>query len=354
MNEIKSNLKFHLMTEDLTDHDSQLYPFDIYFFNPTTKKYILFLQGNEPFTDQLKSVYKALVGKGMQLAIKDGQQLTFSKQFELENLPSKVIQVSNTIEKNSEASSAPNSAFTEEEIENLPEFNVNEEVVNAFDEDNFMRVIEQVRNEVSSFPQTISPTVSLAADLASKLLTSDNRINRVTALSFLLARFGGIDDVNALCDLFVASLIHQIGLTQIELELSRLPSQTLTDAKRKKYRRIEGLSHHIIKKCNLNVSDRCKKVIEESRERADGSGYPNMKREGHIDPLALILGCINHIFEFTDGTVTGNKTSIWTTIKCLENGTALPGLELKFGNQVTENAVYMIKRRMQNTEENAA
>lgn len=346
--------KFHLMDYEIIEAKEQMFPFDIYLFNPANQKYVLFLEANSPFTTDMRKIYALLLSKGNKLAVKDGQQLTFQRSMELS---------SEEIEKSSHAVSAPSNEQKVSHSENNKtnqnesfvinpllkeegEFNLNQETVQAFDQDDFMRIIFQVRKEIMSFPFNISPTVSLAIDFAQKLLTEDTKTNRVACMSFFLAKFGGIADINALCDLFVAGIIHQTGLTQLELDISRTPILDLQEKKQRAFRRTEGLTQHLVKKSGLEISDRCIKTILESQERADGSGYPNMKRKDHIEPLALILGCINHIFEFCDGRITGKKTSIWTTIRCLENRTSLPGLDLQFGEQVIDNVVYLIKKRV--------
>ncbi len=335
---------FHIMSIDLSLREENIFPFDIYLFNPENKKYTLFLAANKPFDKNYKKVYSVLISSGKKLAIKDGQQQTFNRALNLNISPEEIVQLSN--ENLGTTSNEPQGKESE--------FQYNLETVHAFETDDFTKIIEYVRGEITSLPLSLSPTLSLGIELAQKVFHEDNKVNRVAALSFMLARFAGIDDPKALGDLFVASLIHQTGITQINLELSRKPRQEFSSKQVKSFKRVEGLTQHLVRKTGLKVSNRCMKIILESQERSDGSGYPNMKRLEHIEPLALILGCINHIFEFINGTISGKKTSIWTTIKCLENKTPIPGLQFTFGDQVLGNAVYLIKKRNDVTEKKAA
>ena len=59
-----------------------------------------------------------------------------------------------------------------------------------------------------------------------------------------------------------------------------------------------------------------------------------MKYEKEISTLALVLGAISHIFDLSEGLITGQKVSIKKIISSLKHQNPIPGMESQFGDLV--------------------
>lgn len=347
--------KFFIVDHALPVKDYIIFPFDVYLYSPFKRGYKLFMAANTPFDAGKVKVYQMLLDKGLKLAVKEGQKKVFYHALDI---------TESELEKNINENLTENQKKNEEErialdptlvnkLENqkralkekdIP-FQANEQAVLAFESDNFMPLIEQVRNEIILFPYTVSDSVSLSNELAQKLLIVDNHTNRIAAISYILARISGIEDIRALSDLFLASIFSQIGLTQINQTLCFTAISDQTEDQQKKIKKVSGLSQHMLRKSGLNLSQRTVKIIDEFTERADGSGYPNMKILDHIDPLAMILAISTHVIEIANGRINGRKNSIWKICECLETKSPLPGLEFQFGDKVISNIIYLLNKR---------
>jgi HD-GYP domain-containing protein (c-di-GMP phosphodiesterase class II) len=102
------------------------------------------------------------------------------------------------------------------------------------------------------------------------------------------------------------------------------------------------LGTHLIKRGGLDISERCKKIIMDHHERASGSGYPGEKLSENIDPLALLVGAVAHLFEFSSGSISGNKQSLKSVIINMKNKNFIPGLEFDFGDKIFDIVVNLI------------
>ncbi|MEK6626979.1 MAG: hypothetical protein AABY86_18585, partial [Bdellovibrionota bacterium] len=90
----------------------------------------------------------------------------------------------------------------------------------------------------------------------------------------------------------------------------------------------------------------CYQIMLEHHERTDGSGFPNFKHEGQIEPLAQVLGAVSHIFEYHYGLVTGQKTPLQSIFTNLKNKTLTAGLEIEFGDKVEQNLIHLVNTEL--------
>ena len=139
----------------------------------------------------------------------------------------------------------------------------------------------------------------------------------------------------SVCGAFFA----HIGMTQTPLEFSRKPHLELVDTEKKDFKKHPGLSGHLIRKSKIDLSKRCLRVINEHHERFDGSGYPYFKKGEHIELLSQIVGVVAHIFEFSDGVITGKKKPINSVIRYIKHKSPEAGLEFQFSDIITENII---------------
>jgi response regulator RpfG family c-di-GMP phosphodiesterase len=317
-----------------------IFPFTLYIYNAANKKYSVFLHGNSPLTDDKMGFLFYIFERSGELAVSMGQKRTFLKATELDESE---IEAFNKAPDELEIKHQENVKKLEQKNENSANFKFKGEFKRALEEDDFSYMIQQAHDEILAFEPTISETVSTATYLAEIYLTGDNFSNRVTAISYFLAKDCDIVDKTSLGDLVVASFFYHLGLTQIDLSDCRNPVVNLGDEKRKSYSHHPGLSEHLIKKSGSNLSDRCKRIIAEHHERVDGSGAPYAKKGDFIDQLALVLGAASHILEFSDGRLNESKSPIKSVINSMKNKTFTPGLEFEFGDTISNNLFNLIE-----------
>lgn len=317
----------------------KVFPFKIYIYNPVHKNYNLFLNGNNPLTDELEIFLSYLLEKGGVLAILRNQLRTFLAEQELNEseIPSLNLDL-HILEKELLENIKLRDIF---ELNNGPLI-FQSEFELACETDDFNRIIQYARVEILTFSVTESKTVSLAFQMAKTHLVGDDFLNRIVAVSYYFAKTLDIKDEAMLANIVVGAYLSHIGYTQLPSKLLTMPTNQLTAKEKKLYEKHTMLSSFLIKKAHLEISETCKKIIMDHHERINGGGYPSMKYENSIEVAALIVGSIAHIFEFSSGKITGNSRTIKSVIQSIKTKTFSEGLEFDFGSKVLKSLVTLI------------
>ena len=316
------------------------FPFQIYVFNPIHKKYSMFLNGNRPLTKELDTFLDYLIEKGGKLAILKNQRRTFltAQEYNESQIPSLKTRELHELEKER----IMNIKLKEMYDQKNGPFAFQTEFEKACESDNFEKIIEFARVEIITFSVTQSPTISLALQLTKSHLTKDNYLNRIVAVSYLFAKTANILDPVALADVVCGAFLSHIGYTQLPLAMLRTPVLSLSEKDKKLFEKHTILGNHLIKKGQLEISERCKKIIIDHHERVAGGGYPTMKYGDSIETLSLIVGSVAHLFEFSSGKINGSKLPIKNIIISMKNKNHSPGLEFDFGEKVFNSIVTLI------------
>jgi response regulator RpfG family c-di-GMP phosphodiesterase len=314
--------------------EKKTFPFQLYIFNPLHKKFSLVLNGNRPLTKEVDDFIDFLQERGGKLAVLRKQKRTFLKAQEINEceIPSLKNRELHDLEKEQ----IMYIKLKEFHIEKNGVFDFQNSFEKAIAIDDFSWIIESARVEILAFSVTHSPTTSLAIHLAKAHLTSDNFINRIVACAYFAAKTMKLDDLTTLSDVIVASFLLHLGYTQLPLSSSRTPFLSLNEYDSKKFKKHTMLATHLLKRGSLDISERCKKVILDHHERPSGHGYPEEKLSESIDIIALLVGAITHLFEFSSGKITGNKQSLKYAIINIKNKSFIPGLEFDFGDKITD------------------
>lgn len=333
---------FHIERQHLPE-GMEIFSFNIFIYNPVNKSYTLFLHANSPLDSEREEDLKVITSKGGELAIDRRQAKTFliTTNQKREDIPSLKKKEKHELELQREQ----NIEKFKNKVGEEDNFKLNETINKAILNDNFMPLIERMKDEVMCFDVKISETTSLAIDLSRKLLTEDTSINRIAALTYFLAKISKIEDEKSLGKLIVASFLHHIGFTQLECYYSYKPLNEMSDKQRKEYKKHPGLAQHLIRKCGLKVDPQVHTIILEHHERTDGTGFPQGKREAQINQLSQILGICSHVIEFCTGRMTGSKTNLNAVAKYLKNNSIVPGLELSFNDRIKDSLVSMIEKK---------
>ncbi|MBK27052.1 MAG: hypothetical protein CME70_23815 [Halobacteriovorax sp.] len=331
MKEISENELFEIGIEHL--RDVEVFPFHLYVYNPSKKSFHLYLDANTPLTEQKLTFIQYILQRKGRLAISNKQKLTFLEHMDFSeaDIPSLMTE---EVQEQEEIKTKANIVI---------DFDFEDEFIEADKLNDHMRLIQAMREEVLGLSQKISHTVSLARYFVEHLATEDNLINRTVALSYFLTKESKITDSKSLADIVVAAYLYHLGYTQMDMKLSSSPQLLMGDRMAHEHKKHLGLSQHLIKKSGIDISMRCKKIINEHHERTNGDGYPNSKTKYQIEPLALILGCASHLIEYSMGKIDGREQMILPLIKLLEKGDRKPGLEVDFGESLMENLISIVK-----------
>ncbi|EQC43923.1 HD-GYP domain-containing protein [Bacteriovorax sp. Seq25_V] len=325
--------------------EGQLFPFHLYVYNPQSKLYNVFLYANSPLTDDHREFISFITEKGGSLAVDKKQKRTFLHSVEIDEseVPSLQARELSEIEiKRNEKLKALALEEYESESGEIPKYDLKSGMNNCIDADSFLPMILSAKKEIEIFQLNISHTVSLAGYLAEELLTEDNRTNRIVAISYYLAKNMNMNDQETLADIVCAAFFAHLGYTQLDHSLSHRPTNELSDKEKDKIKKHPGYSHHLLLKSGIEISERCKNIIFQHHERYDGSGYPRQKHSEFIDTMALILGAVSHILEYSEGEITGSKLPIRSVIQRMKNKTFSAGLEFEFGDKIYENLINLI------------
>ncbi|ATH08294.1 hypothetical protein BIY24_10145 [Halobacteriovorax marinus] len=325
--------------------DKKLFPYHLFVYNPNSDSTSPFLKANTPLVKDKLDFLEFILSKGGRLAVDKRQKNTFLtthsyKEDDIEDLQEKVHHLEEERERKIKE--------LEKQTQILGEVKFKEELLGAIEDNDFSALIERVRLETDTFSVRVSHTVSLASYLCGLLLKEDNFINRIVAVSYYLAKNCDMKDEETLGDLICAAFFSHLGITQLDYKLGSKPHLEYNKAELKEYKKHPNLSHHLLTKSGVELSDRCMNIIFQHHERNDGSGYPMYKKGEHIDQLSLILGAVSHIFEYSQGKVTGTTTDLKTVIRNLKNKTFTAGLEFEFGDKIYESLTTII-----NTESNS-
>lgn len=325
------------------------FPFQLYIFNPLQKKYSMFLNGNRPLSKEHVDFLDYILERGGKIAILKNQRRTFLTAQELQNsdIPSLSERELHPLEKER----IMNIKLKEMYDEKRGAFSFQTEFELACQSDNFESIIENARMNILTFSVTASPTVSLALHLTKMHLEKDTFINRVVAVSYLLAKNSNILDQESLADIVCGAFLAHLGLSQTPLTMVRTPYNNLSDKDRSLFQKHTILGHHLIKKSLISISERSKKIILEHHERSGGNGYPSMKYGDQIELFSQIVGAVSHIFEYSSGRITGEKKSIKVILHAMKEKSYLPGLEFDFGETVFQSIITLINADKTETKE---
>jgi HD-GYP domain-containing protein (c-di-GMP phosphodiesterase class II) len=300
----------------------------------------MFLNGNRPLTKEHSDFLDYILERGGKLAILKNQRKTFlvAQETDASEIPSLKEHILHPLEKER----IMNMKLKEMYENKRGAFSLQTEFELACQTDNFDIIIENARVEILTFSVTLSPTVSLALHLTKTHLEKDTYTNRIVAVAYLLAKNCNIIDQDALADIICGVYFSHLGLTQTPLTIARTPYMSLPEKERILFQKHTILGHHLIKKCQINLSERCKKIILDHHERANGNGYPSMKYGEQIETLSQIVGAVSHLFEYSSGKITGGKQSMKSIILAMKSKSFLPGLEFDFGEKVFQSIITLI------------
>jgi response regulator RpfG family c-di-GMP phosphodiesterase len=320
--------------------NKKIFPFQLFIFNPIQKKYTLILNGNRPITKDMDNFISFLLEKGGKLAVLKNQKKTFLQAQSI--LEAEIPTLKNIELHELEKEHIMYLKLREMYEEKNGGFAFQNEFEIACQTDSFEKIIERARVEVLTFKVTTNYTTSFAIQLGKLHLVKDNYLNRIVSTCYFLAKTMNIKEEEALADIIVGAYLLHIGLTQITLSTARKAFLNMNESERKNFKKHTILSNHLLRRGSIDLSERCKKIIFDHHERTNGNGYPAEKSGDSIETLALLVGAVTHLFEYSSGKINGSKQPMKSVILAIKNKAFSPGLELDFGDKINESIVNLI------------
>lgn len=268
--------------------EKRLFPFELYLKCPMTQEIHSFLPANTPLTKTKLKVLEEELARNKALLIEAARSTLLQ---EIAPLAPRI----KTVKK----------AF---DVDML---------VDAFYRNNFLAIINFAREHIAIRNKQDTAISVMMLKLTQDLFIEDNLTNRSAALAYALVILDNEFDENAWCDTLSAAFFANLGQTTLEGS---------TDHSSRLWQKHSNLSLQLIRKAQLPLSDRCRRIIEQHHEYYDGSGFPHMRQGSAIDPLALML---NLAFTLSENSFQMNAQDFFVFLTSLR-----PQAMQKYGPRV--------------------
>lgn len=199
---------------------------------------------------------------------------------------------------------------------------------------NFLPLINRVKAEVLCFPLYQSEIVSITTEVVERLFIRDILPVRAAAFSYMLAKQNKITDIESLCNIIMASLLKDLGLSLIRTSLFK----NFQDLKFESiYMKHPMLSIYVLAKTGFDFSKEIKRLILEHHEQADGSGFPREKKENYIDLLSFIINLSDQILMYSMGKFNGRSVDFMKSIEIFHKNIVSDGINISFPPKLLES-----------------
>lgn len=160
------------------------------------------------------------------------------------------------------------------------------------------KIVDQLLEDSSS--QTAAVVANATYDHA----------NSVAIYSVLFAMGIGINDKALLQDFVAASMIHDIGLSQLPPSACKVPMTKLEGKAKELYESHAMYTATLADDMQFPLSKRARIIVEQHHEKFNGSGFPKKLEGFHIADHAQILGLSELIDSMCRGYYDGTKYTL--------------------------------------------
>lgn len=172
-------------------------------------------------------------------------------------------------------------------------------------------VLEQLPDDARQMAQEIW-------NLSDQTPEIEHGVNVATYAVLLALAFGKIDQM-LIGDLALAGILHDVGISQIPVEIASRPWRDLTAQQARIYEsHVEG-SSRLIEALAPKTPERVKFLVSQHQEKFDGSGYPQHLQGFKIDGIGTLLAIAEMLETFASGQWDGLTRSYPDALDALEH-----------------------------------
>ncbi|MCE5284926.1 MAG: HD-GYP domain-containing protein [Pelosinus sp.] len=261
-------------------------------------------------------VGKVVLTENGQVALSEGTVLNFSLIERLKYWGVNSLEIREVIPDNDSAPQIPDSS--QQKFYNGYNSTVNTikrafENMRYFKEVPLQEMSELVEKSVNPLVEAVGVINHLHLVRRQDDYTFHHSVN-VAVICGVLGKWLGYNGVE-LKDLILAGLIHDVGKTQIPLEILNKPGR-LTDEEMDLMRQHTTFGYNMVKDLN-NLPLHIIYAVLQHHERMDGSGYPFKVRGNKIHPYARIVAVADIYDAMTSDRVYHDKSTPFTVVEML-------------------------------------
>lgn len=138
----------------------------------------------------------------------------------------------------------------------------------------------------------------------------NDHANSVAVYSVLFAMGIGVKDKVLLQDFVTASMLHDIGLSQVPPSVACIPMATMQGNDLIAYQAHAAGTLSVVDELQFKLSPRARLILEQHHEKFNGTGYPKRLEGFRIADNAQILGLAELVDSMCRGFYDGSKHSL--------------------------------------------
>ena len=182
--------------------------------------------------------------------------------------------------------------------------------------------------EVAQFSLSHSEEQSSLIEFVLKCLKIKDSLTEEAAFAYFLAKFSNIKDPFALLSLLSASLLKDLGISQVPFrpKILDLKSSEL-------FEKHPILTYFVLSKTPYEAPKLVKRIILEHHELQSGEGFPSHKTKDHIHKLSSVCGISYMIFSHIKG-LWGKEFDLIKVITLIYQQASHPTLKTAYDPEI--------------------
>ncbi|MGZ3698029.1 MAG: HD-GYP domain-containing protein [Bdellovibrionota bacterium] len=176
---------------------------------------------------------------------------------------------------------------------------------------------EAVRDILEELNPATRSLIASAWDIADLNPDYEHGVN-VATYSVVLAMAFGKMERSLLCDLAVAGLLHDIGVTQVSAKIVSKPWSQQSEPDKVAYSAHVQSTLDLIDAYGTEIPPRVKAIIQGHHEKFDGDGYPGKLKGFQIDGVSQILSIAELLDTIASGQWDGTERTYKQAFEQLE------------------------------------
>jgi HD-GYP domain-containing protein (c-di-GMP phosphodiesterase class II) len=191
------------------------------------------------------------------------------------------------------------------------------------------KATEELRKVVDAEVLAGESKQSLFTDMWEKSASKnfDGHSKNVSTYAVVFALGLGYNDRSLLKSMALAAIMHDIGVSQIDIDIVRTPAEKRSPEAKLKFENHMRHTLEMLSNMNLSLTPGLIKILGQHHEKFDGTGYPKKLKNWDVDQYAQILSMADIFDQMIRGLYDGVKRSLteaFSTIAVLEKSKIFP------------------------------